>query len=52
VDFGSHDNCGCQAAPAWKGEPRPVKPFVPTERHVNAKDRARARRWMRDHGLT
>lgn len=27
VLFGAHDHCGCSGEPAWKGEPRPVKPY-------------------------
>lgn len=48
VDFGAHDNCHCGAAPAFKGEPRPVRPYVPSVRHSEA-DQARARRWIADH---
>lgn len=51
VDFASHDHCGCQAAPAWKGELRPVKPFTPSERTVPDADRARAREYIRAHNL-
>jgi hypothetical protein len=51
VDFAAHDHCGCQAAPAWKNEPRPVKPFTPSKRRVNDADRARARRYIREHNL-
>lgn len=29
VDFAAHDHCNCTATPAFKGEPIPVKPYVP-----------------------
>lgn len=32
ADFASHDNCNCQAAPAFTGEPRPVQPYTPSQR--------------------
>lgn len=48
AQFASHDHCGCQAAPAWRGEPVPVKPFTPSTRGTTAADRARARAYMRD----
>lgn len=48
VDFGAHDHCNCQAAPAFSGEPRPVQPYKPSIRQSEA-DQARAREWIRDH---
>lgn len=48
VDFGAHDNCHCGAAPAFRGEPRPVKPYTPSVRQSEA-DQARAREWIATH---
>lgn len=48
ADFASHDHCNCSAAPAFSGEPRPVKAFTPSPRQ-NPADRARARRWIAEH---
>ncbi len=45
-DFASHDHCGCTAEPAFEGEPRPVRPYTPSERRISDVDRARARRWI------
>lgn len=45
--FGAHDHCGCQAAPAFKGEPLPVEPYRPTSRTITDADRARTREWVR-----
>lgn len=59
ADFGAHDHCNCAAVPAFAGQPRlvrPVKDYSPSERRLSpqtrAKNNARAREWMRDHGLT
>lgn len=46
ADFAAHDNCKCQAVPAFEGEPRPVRPFTPTTRNVSDADRARTRAWL------
>lgn len=51
ADFGSHDHCHCTAVPAWKGRPRPVKPYVPSARSATDADRARTRDWLRASGL-
>lgn len=32
ADFGAHDHCNCVAVPAFKGEPKPVKPYTPSTR--------------------
>lgn len=32
ADFSSHDRCNCTAAPAFKGMPRPVRPYRQSER--------------------
>lgn len=49
ADFAAHDHCRCSAVPAWKGQPRPVKPYTPSPRR-NRADYERARRWMRENG--
>lgn len=58
VDFGAHDNCNCVAVPAFEGEPRPVKPYTPSERRLNPDgtlrpisdiDRERVNAWIRDN---
>lgn len=50
VNFGAHDSCLCQAAPAFKGRPRPVDQYVPSlkRRPVETReaDNARAREWI------
>lgn len=56
ADFASHDHCNCSAEPAFGGQPRPVKPYTPSQRRrsesTRTADSARARAWMRDNGLT
>ena len=47
ADFASHDNCKCVAVPAFRGEPVPVKPYVPTTRNITDADRARVRAYLR-----
>lgn len=57
ADFGAHDHCSCEAIPAWGGEARPVKPYVPSLRYDDtpagrakkAKDQARVRDWIASH---
>lgn len=49
VDFASHDKCGCSAAPAFTGQPRPVKPYTPSLRTATDADRARVREYLRTH---
>jgi hypothetical protein len=49
ADFASHDHCRCSAVPAFKGEPRPVKPFTPSKRKASDADRARVREYLRTH---
>lgn len=49
ADFASHDWCGCVAVPAFKGEPRPVKPYTPSVRDSSEADRARVREYLRTH---
>lgn len=49
VDFGAHDHDDCQAAPAFVGQPRPVKPFTPSSRNITDADRERARAWIASH---
>lgn len=41
ADFASHDNCKCSAVPAFKGAPRPVKPYTPSSRNISDADRQR-----------
>lgn len=48
ADFASHDHCRCSAVPAFRGEPRPVKPYTPSPRQSEA-DRDRAKAWIADH---
>lgn len=49
ADFASHDHCGCGAAPAFKGQPRPVKPYTPSLRTASKADKARVREYLRTH---
>lgn len=49
VDFAAHDHCNCTAAPAWRGRPRPVKPYTPTARNITDADRARTREYIAAH---
>ena len=37
------------AVPAFKGEPRPVKPFTPSARGSTDADRARVHEYLRTH---
>lgn len=47
ADFAAHDHCHCSAVPAFKGEPRPVKPYTPSKRKASNADRARVREYLR-----
>lgn len=49
ADFASHDHCHCSAVPAFKGEPRPVRPFSPSLRTSTEADRARVRAYIASH---
>lgn len=49
ADFGSHDHCNCVAVPAFKGEPREVKPYTPSLRGSSDAERALARAWIASH---
>lgn len=49
ADFASHDHCNCAAVPAFRGAPRPVKPFTPSKRAHSDADRARVREYLRTH---
>lgn len=49
ADFAAHDHCKCTAAPAFEGEPRPVRPFTPSTRNISDADRARVREWIASH---
>lgn len=49
ASFASHEDCFCEAVPAWGGKPRPVRKYTPSARNVSDADRARARKWMREH---
>lgn len=61
VQFASHDNCHCAAAPAFKGAPRPVRldeqgkrldvstRSQRTDDKQRAADNARIRSWIADH---
>lgn len=46
ADFAAHDHCRCSAVPAFKGEPRPVKPYTPSARKATDADRARVRAYL------
>lgn len=48
ADFAAHDHCNCSAVPAFKGEPRPVKPYTPSKRKASDADRARVREYLRN----
>lgn len=48
--FAAHDHCNCQATPAWKGRPVPVRPFVPPARPVSDAQRAQLRQYLADQG--
>lgn len=47
ADFASHDDCKCVAAPAFAGQPVPVRPYKPSERRISDADRARTRAWIK-----
>lgn len=47
--FASHDHCHCSAAPAWGGRTLPVKPYTPSTRRTTPADRARVRKYLREH---
>lgn len=49
ADFASHDHCRCQAVPAFEGEPRPVKPYTPSNRNITDADRTRVREYIATH---
>lgn len=49
ADFASHDHCHCTAAPAFQGQPRPVRPFTPSLRDSTPADRARVREYIATH---
>jgi hypothetical protein len=49
ADFASHDHCRCSAAPVWGGEGRVVKDYVPSTRNISDVDRARVRKYLRQH---
>lgn len=46
VRFAAHDNCSCQAVPAWGGQPVKVKPFTPSARRATDADRKRVREYL------
>lgn len=48
ADFAAHDHCRCSAVPAFKGEPRPVRPYTPSARKASDADRARVREYLRN----
>lgn len=45
--FACHEHCHCEAVPAWGGKALPVGPYKPSDRPMNAADRARVRAWIR-----
>lgn len=46
ADFSSHDDCGCSATVAWRGEPVPVKPYTPSARNITDADRTRVSAYL------
>ena len=46
ADFASHDHCQCSAVPAFDGQPKPVRPYTPSERNITDADRTRVREWI------
>lgn len=49
ADFASHDNCQCIAVPAFEGDSKPVREYVPTSRTITDADRARVRAYLAQH---
>lgn len=49
ADFASHDHCRCVAVPAFRGHPRLVKSYTPSQRVINDADRARVRAYLAKH---
>lgn len=58
ADFAAHDNCKCEAVPAWGGRPLPVRPYkVSPRRKLDPKtgkpipdaDFERAKKWIAEH---
>jgi hypothetical protein len=47
--FACHEKCYCEALPVWGGEALPVKPYKPSDKPMNAADRARVRKWIKDN---
>lgn len=48
VDFGSHDNCECSAAPAFGGTPIKVQQYKLSDRHSDSSS-SLARDWMKEN---
>lgn len=49
ADFAAHDHCRCSAVPAFKGQPRPVRAYTPSQANITDADRARVREYLRNH---
>lgn len=47
ADFASHDHCNCAAVPAFRGLPRPVKPYTPSDKNITDADRERVSAYLR-----
>jgi hypothetical protein len=47
ADFAAHDHCNCAAVPAFRGQPRPVKPYTPSSRASTPRERAAVREYLR-----
>jgi hypothetical protein len=50
ADFASHDHCNCSATPAWVDQPRPVKPYTPSQIASNKAGGSSyegAKRWLK-----
>lgn len=45
--FACHENCYCEALPAWGGKALPVGPYKPSARPQTPEDRARVRAWIK-----
>lgn len=44
--FACHEQCFCEAVPAWGGQARPVGPYKPSDRPNNDEERARVKAWI------
>lgn len=49
ANFASHDNCDCLAVPVFGGDPRPVKPYVPSPKLKTQDQRDKNNRRLREY---